>query len=116
MRALLPKQLILKFNGEKAWREGVEAIIKAHPEAPLNPRGNFELQVPQEIADWAKAKLPDDSCRTISVDERPAGGEALSWQDRGKGVSREFNDPDWLDREADKLEEENRRLRAEIFS
>ena len=107
---------ILKFQDEAAWRYGVEAIISAHPNSPLNPRGNFEIEIPQEVADWARRNLKSDLFHVINTQDRPAGGEALMWQDLGRGTTDEVEDEKWLEEQADKLEEDNQRRIREIFA
>jgi hypothetical protein len=114
MPTLLPDSIIVRFPDERAWRDGVRKIITAHPHIPVNPKGNFELVVPQSIEAWARENLTDGSYEVVTTLESSAS--PASGRNSGKGISSDFENPDWLAERAAQLEKDNEGLRSKMFS
>jgi hypothetical protein len=112
----IPEFITLRFRDENGWRTAVTTFITAHPQVHVTSTGGLDLVIPQALESWVRDHLPHDY-EIIRENDGGEQGQVVPsmWRDRGKGASPEFDDPNWLDEQADELEKDNERLRNQIF-
>ena len=81
-----PELITFSFGDETAWRSGVAAFIRAHPNAYFNLGQNLEIVVPRALEGWVR-----DHLAVRNPSEPPARNGRAVWKARGKGISERFD-------------------------
>lgn len=109
----------VQFHNEDEWRRCLDRVIDEVPNPYLEPTGRLGFIVDAATHSWVQSHIDSSTYSSHDLSKRPEDDrsdldEDESFAHRGKGLSPEFDDPDWLEREAKRLEEETKSLKAKI--
>ncbi len=113
----------ISFKDEKDWRTFLAEAIENHSTAYIEPTGSIGFFLERALVPWAERWVESHLNResyslvAIKVSEDPDDEEVpheSAFRHRGKALDPNYDDPQWLAAERDRLRKENEELRRKI--